>query len=306
MLTNTFCHIDGIGKRTESRLWSAGITSWDSALRPNTAQARRLVRAIWAAGVKDSLQNHALGNLAFFAERLRATEHWRLYHDFRDSCAFVDIETTGFDYPPVITTVALYDGRAVRYYVNGKNLQDFPADLRPYRLLVTYNGRAFDVPRIESYFGTRLRQGHIDLLYPLRSLGLKGGLKGCEQTLGICRPGLEDLDGFAAILLWNEYRKGNSVKALETLLAYNIQDVLSLHALMVHAHNAKLKETPFADRYCLPPPVRPDLPFSPDQEIVARVRRQLSPMGPVFRWQEGRVPRGFGAASVAEPAEPRP
>jgi uncharacterized protein YprB with RNaseH-like and TPR domain len=277
MLTNTFCHIRGIGEKTERGLWSAGITSWDAALRPSTANSPSSVRASWRDHICRSLVHHALGELAFFAERLRATEHWRLYYDFRDSCAFVDIETTGL-FRPEITTIALYDGCTVRYYVNGHNLADFPAALEPYRLLVTYNGRAFDIPIIESHFHIRLRQGHIDLRYPLRSLGFKGGLKGCEQALGIGRPGLEGLDGFAAVLLWEEYRRTNSAKALETLLAYNIQDAVTLHSLMVHAHNEKVRGTPFAASYCLPVPVRPELPFSPDPDTVARLRRLLFPL----------------------------
>jgi hypothetical protein len=39
----------------------------------------------------------------------------------------VDIETTGLSVPPSeITTIALYDGKSVRHYVNGYNLDDFP------------------------------------------------------------------------------------------------------------------------------------------------------------------------------------
>jgi uncharacterized protein YprB with RNaseH-like and TPR domain len=297
MLTNTFRHIPGIGETTEAWLWSAGITSWESALGPSAAIVPKRLKASWATHIKDSLNHHAQGNLAFFAQQLRATEHWRLYSDFRDSCAFVDIETTGFDYPAVITTIALYDGRTIRYYVNGRNLDDFPADLEPSRLIVTYNGRAFDVPRIEGYFRIRLRQGHIDLRYPLRSLGFKGGLKGCEQVLGIGRPGLEGLDGYAAVLLWDEYRRNNSAKALETLLAYNIQDVVSLHTLMVHAHNEKVKATPFASSYCLPLPARPEVPFSPDPETVARIRQRLCPLNISMQ-----VPASHAGASFSPPA----
>ena len=29
MLTNTFCHIPGIGPKTEEKLWNAGIHNWD-------------------------------------------------------------------------------------------------------------------------------------------------------------------------------------------------------------------------------------------------------------------------------------
>src|SRR5262249_37451373 len=160
--------------------------------------------------------------------------------DFRDACAFVDIETTGLSRWDEITTAVLYDARSVRYYVNGDNLKDFPRDVKDYRLLVTYNGRCFDIPFIERVFRIRLPQAHIDLMYPLRSLGLKGGLKGCERQLGIGRPGLEGVDGFVAVLLWNEFRKRKDVKALETLLAYNVQDAVALHALMVHTLNEKV------------------------------------------------------------------
>src|SRR5262249_37494530 len=145
-----------------------------------------------------------------------------------------------------ITTIVLYDGRTIRHYVDGINLDDFLTDVNNYRLLVTYNGKSFDIPFIEGHFRARLSQAHIDLRWLLWGLGLKGGLKGCERQLGIGRPGLEDIDGFAAPLLWSEYRRGN-VKALETLLAYNIKDTLSLHTLMVHAYNQKVKGTPFFD-----------------------------------------------------------
>ena len=125
----------------------------------------------------------------------------------------MDIETTGLYWSDKITTAVLYDGRAVRYYINGKNLDEFPRDLKDYPLLVTYNGKTFDVPFIERFFQVRLPQAHIDVMYPLRSLGVTGGLKGCERQVGIARPGLEDVDGFAAVLLWNEYRNKKNVKA---------------------------------------------------------------------------------------------
>jgi len=61
-----------------------------------------------------------------------------------------------------ITTIALYDGKTIRWYVNGQNLEQFAQDIQDYALLVTYNGKSFDVPFIESYLGVRLDLGHID------------------------------------------------------------------------------------------------------------------------------------------------
>jgi uncharacterized protein YprB with RNaseH-like and TPR domain len=80
----------------------------------------------------------------------------------------------------------------------------------------------------------------------LASLGYKGGLKGCERQLGLTREGLEEVDGFFAVLLWKDFKKNKNHKALETLLAYNIQDVVNLEALMIKAYNKKLKDTPFS------------------------------------------------------------
>ena len=271
MLTSPFCHLPGIGETTERKLWDAGVTSWQVALE----QASRSLRESWTRHIQESIRHYEMRNAGYFAEALPSNQQWRLYRDFRDACAFVDIETTGLYPPAEITTAALYDGRSVRYYVNGDNLHQFPRDLRDYALLVTYNGKTFDIPFIERYFRVQLRQAHIDLRYPLRSLGLAGGLKACERQLGMARPGLEDINGFFAVLLWKEYRTRGNQKALETLLAYNIRDTISLHALMVHAHNERLKGTPFSGSHSLPAPSLPDSPVGPDKETVTQVRQEL-------------------------------
>ena len=62
----------------------------------------------------------------------------------------------------------------------------------------------------------------IDLRYILYSLGFKGGLKSIEHQLGTDRADLRDIDGYFAVLLWNEYVRTGDQKALDTLLAYNI------------------------------------------------------------------------------------
>lgn len=270
MLERSFCHVPGIGEATESRLWLSGVTSWDFAVRHAS------FRVSWAAYIQESILHYEKRNIGYFAESLPSNQQWRLYWNFQDACAFVDIETTGF-WPGEITTAVLYDGRTIRYYVNGANLDEFPRDVKDYALLVTYNGKTFDIPFIERFFGIRLLQAHIDLRHVLQSLGLKGGLKGCERQLGIARPGLEGVDGFFAVLLWQEYRRQRNIKALETLLAYNIQDTLTLHSFMVHAHNQKVMTTPFSDSYLLPTPLLPKVPFQPDGETVNRIMRMTVP-----------------------------
>ena len=128
--------------------------------------------------------------------------------------------------------------------MQGQNLDDFIEDIQKYKVIVSYNGKSFDIPFIEHHFNIRLDQAHIDLRYVLFSLGFRGGLKGCERQLGMDRGDLKDIDGFFAVLLWDEYQKNKNEKALDTLLAYNVQDTVTLENLMVTAYNMKLSQMP--------------------------------------------------------------
>lgn len=264
MLTSTFCHLPGVGDKKERLLWAEGVLTWgDALLVPKSP-------ATWRPILEESLRQFGARNPDYFSSVLSANQQWRLYHDFQDSCAFLDIETTGLGQSADVTTVVVYDGRTIRHYIRGQNLDRLGAELAPYRVVVTYNGKSFDGPILERSLGVRLPPAHIDLRYVLAALGLKGGLKGVERQLRIERPGMEEVDGFVAVMLWHDYRRGN-IKALETLLAYNTLDVLNLHRLVVHAHNANLKKTPFDERRSLPAPVLPEVPFRPDAATIARL-----------------------------------
>jgi hypothetical protein len=85
---------------------------------------------------------------------------------------------------------------------------------------------------------------------------------------------LDGVDGFFAVLLWQEFAQTGSTKALETLLAYNIEDVVNLETLMVLAYNMKLKETPFSKTHALPLPGIPDIPFKLDRSTIDRIRQK--------------------------------
>ncbi len=273
MLRHTFCHLPGIGEKTERRLWAAGLTRWEDALDNTKSPVPRRLRT---EVLRESATEYERANLKWFAGRLPPAETWRLFPDFRGSCAFLDIETTGLERTDQITTIALYDGRTARTYVQGENLHEFLRDITAYRLLVTYNGKTFDLPFLERALRCRFDQAHIDLRYVLASVGLKGGLKGCERLLDIRRSGLEEINGFVAVMLWHDFRRTGDRRALETLLAYNVQDVLSLESLMVHAYNRKLEAligAPFAAACRLPLPPAPANPFRPEPEVVKRILR---------------------------------
>ena len=282
MIRNTFCHIPGIGIRTERLFWNRGVHSWDdfgqvAATRLTMGHKRRRILAEHLDLSRIRLEQQ---DPHYFADLLPPDQHWRLFADFREQVAYLDIETTGMGSPfDVITTLALFDGKTVRWYVQGRNLEQFKADIQNYQVVVTYNGKCFDLPFIRSTLNLRMDQVHIDLRYLLASLGYRGGLKGCERQLGIGRNELDGVDGFFAVLLWDEYRRHHNRQALETLLAYNILDAINLETLMVLAYNRKTAETPFAENHRLNLPSVPRLPFAPDEATIERIRTRLEEMG---------------------------
>ena len=92
MLCHTFQHIPGLGERRERALWRRGISTWDDLLAP---PAQRPAALLHDAQAIIHLSQEALrqGNIYFFAQLLPVREHWRLYGDFQDATAYLDIET---------------------------------------------------------------------------------------------------------------------------------------------------------------------------------------------------------------------
>lgn len=274
MLTHSFQHIPGIGAKKERQFWESGILDWEKF--PGTTPLKlSLGKVKTITGYLEQSHQHLCDNHPlFFMDLLPSERQWCIFPEFRSSTAYIDIETTGLSsWDCDITTIALYDGIQVKYYVNGQNLEDFITDINTYRVIVTYNGKTFDVPFIERYFNTRLNHAHIDLRYVLKSLGYSGGLKSCEKAMGLGRGDLDGVDGFFAVLLWQEYQRNRNEKALETLLAYNIEDVVNLETLMVMAYNMKIKDTPFSKIRQQPIPHKPQMPFAPDPATIDRIRR---------------------------------
>ena len=277
MLRNTFCHVPGIGSKSEHKLWAKGILCWDDVMKDGFLESSGQNHHFLKRRIEESQGHLAEGNPNYFAESLPANLQWRLFRDFRNTTAYLDIETTGTaGREDSITTIAVYDGSSIFYYVQGDNLHKFKEDIRRYNVLVTYNGRCFDIPFIQNYLRIKMNQAHIDLRFVLRSLGYTGGLKGCEKQMGLDREDLNGIDGYSAVLLWNDFRTNRNRKALETLLAYNILDAVNLEHLMVMAYNLKLRGTPFAETHSLPVPTPVKNPFKPHRETVDKINN--------FRW----------------------
>ncbi len=273
MLKHTFIHIPGVGRLTEQRLWGSGIRSWEECL---SAMGRVRKPSLFLKTLKvmephleDSCRSLSQGDTGFFEEWLPGGEKWRMYADFADRAVFLDIETTGlYSYWNDITVIGIYDSNEPRVFVKGENLEDFPKVIESYSLLITYNGKQFDVPFLKAKFpGLRLPAAHLDLKFCLRRLGFSGGLKNVERTMGIGREGsLIKIDGYMAVKLWKEHLKGNS-SALPTLIRYNLEDVVGLKPLVARAYNMALKKLPLSIPY-LHEDERPGLNLSYDPELI--------------------------------------
>lgn len=235
MLEATYLHAQKIGRTTEQRLWEAGARTWESYLAVPDAgwPLSKAQRAILTPLVTESLQRLEDEDFAWFAEQLPAGEHWRAVPAFGHRMAFLDIETNGGMNPDDLTLVGVYDGRTLRQYVAGENLADFPEALEEAAILVTFFGTGFDIPFLRRAFpDLAMPQMHVDLCYLLKRLGYRGGLKSIEQQMGIRRSNATSgLSGWDAVRLWNEYRRGR-LKSLETLLAYNAEDVRNMVELL--------------------------------------------------------------------------
>ncbi len=275
MLRNTFLHLPGIGYTYERLLWESGVLTWEDFMGapslPSALQRRRerLLRL-----VEESLTRHDNGDAAYFARTLPSRELWRLYADYRDSAAFLDIETTGLSpYSSYLTLVGILDRDGYHGFVRDDNLLDLREALEHYDLVVTYNGASFDLPYVEHSFGNVFRHvAHLDLMYPLRRLGYGGGLKSIEARLGVGRPSeLSGLSGYDAVRMWRMWMMG-SAAALETLVRYNAEDVASLPALADLVYNRSAGELwPRLPR--LEPSPRHDIDLPYDPAIVAALTR---------------------------------
>jgi uncharacterized protein len=245
LLTSTFVHAPGVGPQTERSLWSQGCTCWDTFLSSKRSfSCGSASKDTFRRTIEQSQSALAFREHQYFARKLKQKHSWRAWPEFRDSCVYLDIETSGGD---DITVIGLYDGEGFRGLVKDDDLGNFPDLISHYSAVVTFFGTGFDMPVLQKQFKNfQFDQIHIDLCPLLRTLGYRGGLKRIEKEFGIQRdPSIDGLTGWDAVKLWRRYRTLRDDRALETLIAYNRADVVNLEALMVKAYE-KLRQSTLA------------------------------------------------------------
>lgn len=136
------------------------------------------------------------------------------------------------------------------------------SDVRDASCLVTYNGRTFDIPMLQTRFRMHHQscdfpEQHLDLLHPVRSVW-KHRLPGCSlgtverDILGVTRT--DDAPGWMIPQLYFSYLQSQQVETLENVFYHNRQDIISLARIagLVHAYQTGIERPVHpTDRLCV-------------------------------------------------------
>jgi uncharacterized protein YprB with RNaseH-like and TPR domain len=172
---------------------------------------------------------------------------------------YLDIETTGLAGGTGTCAFLIGIGaiEASQFVVRQFFLRDYPDEkaalvalaevLADYEGIVTFNGKTFDVPLLETRYAlSRLKSPlsgrlHLDLLHPARHVW-KLRLESCQLTnlekaiLGIIRKG--DVPGSEIPGIYFDYLRTGDARGLQPVFYHNALDIVSLAALTLHMARA--------------------------------------------------------------------
>ena len=168
-----------------------------------------------------------------------------------EKIAYIDTETTGLAGGSGTYVFLIGIGRVVGgvFVLNQYFMEDYPEeealielvseDLREAEALVSYNGKCFDIPLMETRWRLQRRkpafpQVHLDLLYPSRKLW-RLRFSDCRlatierEVLRIMR--VSDVEGWLIPQLYFDYLEGIRREEMIPVIDHNAQDICSLVAL---------------------------------------------------------------------------
>lgn len=166
-----------------------------------------------------------------------------------EEVVFLDLETTGLSMTPVFligTMECGTDGFAFRQYFardyseEASILSAFAQRLKEARMIVTFNGKSFDVPYLRNRAvatGVRLPQpkSHLDLLHEARRTFGRTVPNHKLQTLErmICgRSREDDIPGAEIPAAYHEFVRTGNARKIGRILRHNLHDLLTMADLM--------------------------------------------------------------------------
>lgn len=185
-----------------------------------------------------------------FEDKIYIPDSLREYSKDR-RMVFFDIETLGLNpqFYPIILIGMSYE-ESGKYIVEQFFAEDileeedilsqFKQKIAPSDILVTYNGKNFDVPyinkRMERYgLDFTLNNEHLDVICHVRPNKKKLGLDSCslksvEKYLNLNRE--DTIDGAESIKLYNRYTRSREDNVKHKIMLHNFEDVYNLPGIL--------------------------------------------------------------------------
>lgn len=229
MIQESFVFLEKCSATRENSFWKQGIKDWhEFLLREKIKGIASAKKEFYNRKIREAQQALAEDNTAYFVGKLPAKEMWRLYPHFKENCCFLDIETDSYG---KVVVVGISNYYKTNTFVKGFNLEKnlLERELEKYKLLVTFNGGAFDLPKLKKQLLLEVKMPHIDLKPLCVKLNLKGGLKEVEKMLNLRRP--SHLYG-NPVELWKAFHASGDKEYLQLLVDYNTEDVENLKGAM--------------------------------------------------------------------------
>jgi len=220
--------LKGISPATECALQRRGINQKKQLV----TLADALFSPKQAIQVKNSYERlekvQQIGLLDCMVNAFPCGHRIRVLHDYFQTVAFLDIETDGMSCRAAITCISVLLNKQMSTFVRGINLDQFLEIWVKCGILVTFNGKRFDIPKILNEFNLSTIPAHIDLMDEAAHYGFRGGLKKITAKMGFIRREKNCLSGSDAITNWNEYMETGNEDARSRLISYNQDDVYAL------------------------------------------------------------------------------
>ncbi|MBU0470701.1 MAG: ribonuclease H-like domain-containing protein [Nanoarchaeota archaeon] len=240
MIKKSFLFLERINSRKEKNIWKQGIKDWQDFLKADKVRGISVGKKSYYDRKLREAQVALLNDKAeFFKRKLPSKEIWRLYSHFKEECCFLDVEVDSFG---KVILVGISDYYNSNFFVKGINLnqQRLEKELSKYKLVITFNGSSFDLPKLKKQFHLEVTSPHLDLKPLCVNLGLKGGLKEVEKILNLKRPA--NLTG-NPVELWKTFHASGDREWLELLIEYNKEDIENLKGVTDFVYRKLLDQT---------------------------------------------------------------
>ena len=228
MIQQSFIFLEKVGRKKEQKIFQQA-KNWQQFLNKDKIKGIATKKKFqYDRQIQEAQKSLKEEKPEYFVNRLPKKEMWRLYNYFKEDCCFLDIEV---DSKGQIIIVGISNDYSTKTFVAGINLDknSIQKELQKYKIIITFNGGAFDLPKLRKQLQLRLTQPHIDLKPLCVNLGLKGGLKEIERILQLKRP--QNLQG-SPVSLWKAFHASGDKEYLDLLIQYNNEDCENLRAII--------------------------------------------------------------------------